>query len=198
MSRVSLALPLEEVEKEEEKYGDNHDNITGKENGKGKGKAGSKAVNNKTKVGGEPDWVDPEEIRRVEEEMSRRLAIKEGNDDEDGLEEEDVIDEGEMRKVVLGRVGGFIDWAVGWMEGRETDGADYEEEDETQEAESGAHGAAAAQHRRRMRRRNREMQGVVDHSADKSPPPPPPSSAANAGMLDDAKWLLGVAKQVAF
>ena len=163
MSRVSLVLPEEEEDKD-----NGGETVGGTEKGK--------ALKSKLR----PDWVDPDEIRRIEEEMGRRLAGKAEESENDDEE----VDEGEMRKVVLGRVGGWVDWAVGWMEGREN-----EEEDEGNDAAENAR-------QNRKGKRNREMKGdVVDNLVIETLPPPP--STAGAGMLDDAKWLLGVAKQVA-
>ena len=126
-----------------------------------------------------PDWVYPEEIHRIEEKLAAQgLEMKHGAD------EEEVIDETEMRKVILGRVGGWVDWAVGWMEGRDDEVVESEEEIESRTQKL---------HERKGKRVTeasyaREL--VVDA-------PRPPPGGAEAGAWGDAKWLLGVAKQVA-
>ena len=56
------------------------------------------------------------------------------DDDEEDEEDEEYVDESEMRRVVLGRVGGWVDWAVGWIDLRgegddEEDGEEGEGED---------------------------------------------------------------------
>ena len=50
--------------------------------------------------------------------------------DEEEDEEEHYVDESEMRHLVLGRVGGWVDWAVGWaVDFHGDDGAGREEDD---------------------------------------------------------------------
>lgn len=53
------------------------------------------------------------------------------DDDDEAVAEdggEGVVDESEMRRVVMGRVGGWVDWAVGWMDFRGREEEDGEEE----------------------------------------------------------------------
>lgn len=133
-----------------------------------------------------PDFVDVCEEEEGEEEG------------EDGGEE---VDEGEMRRVVLGRVGGWVDWAVGWMDMRgegEGDGDGDVNEDEDQgdgevddDGVRGELDLVELQKRlRRKKRRDEEAEGGTN-GVDKPP------EGEQAGVWSDAKWLLGVATKVA-
>ena len=62
----------------------------------------------------EPDFVDLDEEEEEEE--------------EEGVQGE--VDESEMRRLVWGRVGGWVDWLVGWMDLREERLDDDEEGDD--------------------------------------------------------------------
>lgn len=130
-----------------------------------------------------PDFVD---VRGEEEE-------------EDGGEE---VDEGEMKRVVMGRVGGWVDWAVGWMDFRgegEEGGEEEGEEDEDgvggvvggeDKGVYGRGGLDAVELQRRLRRKKRRDDeaecGVPGTNAVSSAP-------EDAGIWSDAKWFLGVA-----
>ncbi|MCJ1475238.1 hypothetical protein MMC13_003900 [Lambiella insularis] len=115
----------------------------------------------------------------------------------DGDGEED-DDEGEMRRVVWGRVGGWVDWAVGWMDFR----ADGEEEREGREGEDEDEGGEGQGNReedkqtdgRRRRKRREEIDRVVMQKQDEvqTLEVPPPQGG---GGWNDAAWLLGVAKK---
>ena len=197
MSRVSLSLPEEPSQaaavvavEEEMNYGENA----------------------KAKKGIQPDWIFPEEIQRVEEELrDDRKGVVHGDEEEDKGDEggeEEGFNEAEMKKVVLGRVGGWVDWAVGWMgdsEGRREEGEDDEDgDDSVQEGE--VEGEMA------LRRKGRKTRYAGDIEEDRMigdifpPPPTAPASVMIEGgggtptgrMWDDAKWLLSVARQVAF
>lgn len=112
--------------------------------------------------------------------------------DEEGREGEDV-DEGEMRKLVMGRVGGWVDWAVGWMDMRGEDVDDDGEEVDVEERGGRARGELdpmELQKRLGRKKRDEDMEegtGGVD-----SPP-----EGEQAGVWSDARWLLGVARKVA-
>lgn len=134
-----------------------------------------------------PDFVNAEEEEEEEEEG-------EGED----------VDEGEMKKVVLGRVGGWVDWAVGWMDFR------TEEEGEEEGEEGGDDGAAGVEDgdgeavvkgeldprelqkrlRRKKKRGGEEGDGGEGVNIMSGAP-------EQAGLWSDAKWLLGVASKVA-
>lgn len=135
-----------------------------------------------------PDFVD--------------LAEEEDEELEVGEEE---VDESEMRKVVMGRVGGWVDWAVGWMDFR--DAGDVGEEDEGEkDGEVGQEEskdtvaaidrkAIAEERRRRKMGLGRGDEGREEGKGDekgvgvKAP-------EGDVGVLGDAKWLVEVAKKI--
>ncbi|MCJ1244362.1 hypothetical protein MMC30_001560 [Trapelia coarctata] len=119
--------------------------------------------------------------------------------DESGVEGE----EGEMRRVVWGRVGGWVDWAVGWMDWRvdeegeieiEREGEDDKEGKKDGEGENGGQKGGEGERKRRRRRRgegDRIVVNRVDEVARLEVPPP-----EGDGGWKDAQWLLGVAKKI--
>jgi len=132
----------------------------------GVGKRGERAGEKGEDVG--PDFVDVEE-------------------DED---EGEVVDEGEMRRVVMGRVGGWVDWAVGWMDFR---GEGEGEEEEGGGGDSKEGGLDVREVGRRLQKRaENEGDGGKEWGERAEPPPDVPT-----GAWDDAKWLLGMASRVA-
>lgn len=146
---------------------------------------------------------DPEEI---EEEIVPDFVNAEEEEEEEEEGEEDV-DEGEMKRVVLGRVGGWIDWAVGWMDFRGEEDEDEEEEDDRGASENG--GAAMdgidggdivkgeldpIELQKRLRRKKKwdaEAEVGGEGKMDVS------SAPEQAGWWTDARWLVGVASKVA-
>lgn len=115
------------------------------------------------------------------------VDVEEG--DEEGRGEEDV-DEGEMRKVVMGRVGGWVDWAVGWMDMR---GEDVEDDGGSEGGVGGTKGEVdpvELQKRLRKKKRDEELEGGTSGVGK-------PPEGDQAGVWSDAKWLLGVARKVA-
>lgn len=110
---------------------------------------------------------------------------------EGGEEEEGEGEEGEMRRVVWGRVGGWVDWAVGWMDWR----VDEEGEGEWEaDAEREGDGEEDGERKRRRRRRG-EADTIVVNRVDevgRLEVPPPEGD----GGWKDAQWLLGVAKKI--
>lgn len=140
-----------------------------------------------------------EEVEEVEEEEEVGPDFVNA---EEGEEEGEEVDEGEMKRVVMGRVGGWIDWAVGWMEFR----GEGEEEGDADEA-AGAAGEEVdggegivrgeldpVELQRRLRRKKRmddeaETGGEGTNTMGSAP--------EQAGVWSDAKWLLGVATKVA-
>ena len=118
---------------------------------------------------------------------------------------EDEGDEGEMRKIVWGRVGGWVDWAVGWMDFRideeeeevpEGDEALVQGDDEINRPENVAE--REGQERKGMKRRRKRdesdrinMQKTEDvGTVDVQPP------KDGEGIWKDAAWLLSVASKV--
>ena len=112
----------------------------------------------------EPDFVDLDE-----------------RDREDG-EGVDVVDEGEMRRLILGRVGGWVDWMVGWMDFRGVG-----DDEETSEGEMDENG--------RSKGEGRDKRRLLDEGAgselDKGVGMPAPESGG--GVWEDTKWFLKVA-----
>lgn len=101
-------------------------------------------------------------------------------------EEVEEVEEGEMRKIVWGRVGGWVDWAVGWMDFRR-EGEDGEEAEEV--------GVEAKKREEVVRRRKRDegdriLVARVEDLRVNAPP------SEGEGALSDAKWLLDVARKV--
>ena len=102
----------------------------------------------------------------------------------------DEVDESEMRRLVWGRVGWWVDWAVGWMdfrgEGEGWEGEGHEDDEKEEEGElDGRRRRTRRDERDRVFVRERELVGELDV-------PPPPAD----GGWRDAAWLLGVATKV--
>jgi len=113
--------------------------------------------------------------------------------DEEGGEGEDV-DEGEMRKVVMGRVGGWVDWAVGWMDMRVEDGDDDDgEEGGSEDGLGGVRGELDPMELQKRLRRKKRDEDVEGGTGGVDMPP----EGEHAGVWSDARWLLGVARKVA-
>ncbi|KAI4254871.1 MAG: hypothetical protein L6R42_007006 [Xanthoria sp. 1 TBL-2021] len=113
----------------------------------------------------EPDFVDLDERDWEEEEVV------------------EVMDEGEIRKLILGRVGGWVDWMVGWMDLRglgDDDGTGEGEVDEkVDEVEEKGH-----EGRRPLDEDDKGIsEGVMGL----------PAPELGGGAWEDAKWLLKVA-----
>lgn len=124
-----------------------------------------------------PDFVDP--------------AVFEEEDFGEG--EEVDVDEGEMRRVVMGRARGWVDWAVGWMDFRgeeewEGSGDEGEGGDEVVEGEGDEGG------RRRKRKDGRGKQREIE-TGEKAVAGPAPQGG-DGGVLADARWLVGVASRI--
>ncbi|KAI4210687.1 MAG: hypothetical protein LQ351_006462 [Letrouitia transgressa] len=104
-----------------------------------------------------------------------------GLEDEEGeAEQEGEVDEGEMRRLVWGRVGGWLDWALGWMDFRveEVDGDEVEE--------------TIPDERKENLKQKREIAEKVElDEKDGEIRIPAPSS--DEGTWEDAKWLLRTA-----
>ena len=129
-----------------------------------------------------PDFVDERDIREL---------MGEEDDDE---EREDYLDEGEMNRVVMGRIGGWVDWAVGWMDVRGDESLE-DEEDAGEETEGQVTGGAIdiGEIERRLALREAEdgIDGDGEEAVEIGPPP------GEGGWVGDAKWLFGVAKRIA-
>lgn len=137
----------------------------------------------------EPDFVDGEEF--------------------DEGEGEGDVDEGEMRKVVMGRVGGWVDWAVGWMdmrgegeEGGEDDEEGMEDGGEDEEVREGGDvlvkgGLDPVELQKRLRRKKKRDEELESGGEGKGVGVGVGAPPEQAGVWSDAKWLIGVATKAA-
>ena len=123
-----------------------------------------------------PDFVDPRAFE--EEEM---------------VEDEDV-DESEMKKVIMGRAKGWVDWAVGWMDLRGEEETWEDDEDDAEDARDG--GFKLKENNIASRRRRQRRPGNPSGSEDSGDQMVPPPQGQDAGGLADAKWLLAVASRL--
>lgn len=125
-----------------------------------------------------PDFVDVDEIEE---------------EDEDGEE----VDEGEMRKVVMGRVGGWVDWAVGWLDLKgdaDDDGEDNVDNPEGNYKEFTAKGELdPVELQKRLQRKKRDVEVEMGEGGNLPAPP----MGKRAGAWSDAKWLFRVATMAA-
>ena len=132
------------------------------------------------------------------------VDVDEGEGEEEG--EGEVVDEGEMRRIVKGRIGGWVDWAVGWMdfrgedgEGEEEGGDEEEQGDEFGEGQGdGKEALDVMELQKRLRRKKRRDEEVEDGDGSSGEPGivTPPPQGEDVGVWSDAKWLLGVATKV--
>ncbi len=176
--------------------------LHGRERGQSRGQ--SRAQSRRGSVGGlrgEKEEVGEEEEEEEEEEEGEIGPDFVDVDVEDGEEQGEEVDEGEMRRVVLGRVGGWVDWAVGWMEFR----GDGEEEEDAGEDDGGVKGEGGeavivrgeldpVELQKRLRKKKRRDDEVETGSEGTDTLS---SAPEQAGVWGDAKWLLGVATKVA-
>ncbi|KAL8694557.1 MAG: hypothetical protein Q9218_000813 [Villophora microphyllina] len=100
-------------------------------------------------------------------------------------EEQEFVDESEMRKLVWGRVGGWVDWAVGWMDLSVDDELESETNEhdgpelagtETEQVGGNIRQKIAGEEDEMEREKGAEIQAPY-----------------NGGLWDDAKWLLTIA-----
>ncbi|KAL8918085.1 MAG: hypothetical protein Q9172_005573 [Xanthocarpia lactea] len=117
----------------------------------------------------EPDFVDLDE-----------------RDREDG-EGVDIVDEGEMRRLILGRVGGWVDWMVGWMDFRGVGDDGETGEGEMGRGEMDVEGSSKGEGRDKQRL----LDGGDESELDKGVGIPAPESGG--GVWEDTKWFLKVA-----
>ena len=107
--------------------------------------------------------------------------------DEEELEEGEEVDEGEMRRLVMGRAKGWIDWAGGWMDLRGEDMEDGDEEDED---------VTISEKRENRRGKQRRPGDIYDYGKNQEVLVLEPPPLENAGIVADTKWLLGVARKL--
>ncbi|KAI4138481.1 MAG: hypothetical protein LQ340_008053 [Diploschistes diacapsis] len=139
-----------------------------------------------------------------------------GDEDDEDLDAE----ESELKRLVWGRVGGWVDWAVGWMDWRDgLEGVALGEEEDGDAGAEGGHGEGGSradsgerhdagksakagkeverekrrEEREKRRRRREELRHaettVLGEGRGDSVPAP---EGEGAGVLRDARWLLGV------
>lgn len=120
-------------------------------------------------------------------------------DEEDQVEgalraEEEQVDEGEMRKIVMGRVGGWVDWAVGWMDfrGEEDEGDAGEDPLE----DNGKGNLVPKKSEKQHKEQESDEIGAETEGGMLVGAPPPPPPLAGDGVWTDTKWLLGVASKI--
>lgn len=136
---------------------------------------------------------------REEEDVGPDFVDVEDDEEEEGEE----VDEGEMKRVVMGRVGGWVDWAVGWMDfrGEGEDGEEEGEGDPDVVEEVRGEGVVKGELdpvelQKRLRRKKRKDE-EVEIGGGESMDNPVGSAPERAGVWSDAKWLLGVATKAA-
>lgn len=132
------------------------------------------------------------------------FVIPEHEADDFWTDELAAMDEGEMKRIVMGRVGGWVDWAVGWMDFR---GEGDDEEDDEVDSGSGKDGYKEESERVDEWWPQRTKESVTNNSKvdggmekekiealgkDTSRP----SSKGVRSSWTDAKWLLGVASSI--
>ena len=162
---------------------------------------------------GEGDPLD-EAGRDYFETVSVDFADDEGFDEEEGDENGDLdAEESELRRLVYARVGGWVDWAVGWMDWRdglegvlgeedeEDSGNGEKQEGRTKTGEEQQEtGAEKGRERRKRREELRYAETVAMGSTrgDVVPTVPPPARQGErgAGVVGDTRWFLGLARKI--
>ena len=122
------------------------------------------------------DYFEGVGVDFVHEEDREAAATEMVGGEEDDDEE---YEEGELKKLVWGRVGGWVDWAVGWVDWR---AGEWEEESEKEE-----------EPKVRKRRQEIRHEEIVELGAESLAEPAPVDAE---GVLGDAKWLWGVARNI--
>ena len=117
-------------------------------------------------------------------------------DEEDEEEGDVLVDEGQVKRLLRARLGGWMDWAVGWMDF----GVDEQQEDDDEEEEEEAAAESAGVEKEiepsikgrwipTRREREKEQAAQEQSTSNKVGIPPPKGDSA----LGDAAWLLNVA-----
>lgn len=122
-------------------------------------------------------------------------------DGEEGWSDEDDVDEEGLKRLVWGRVGGWVDWAVGWMDFREGLEGVVEVDEEGEEGKSGQGAAKGdgddgeSKENRQPRKRRRDEIKYAHRTALGAKGDvelPPLARDEDAGVFGDTRWLLGV------
>ena len=118
-----------------------------------------------------------------------------GDEQDDSDSELDEYEEGELKKLVWGRVGGWVDWAVGWMDWRDgLQGVDDEEDLQNIEQEKTLSQRSVKQRkRRRATLRSTSEQSEAGSASSNVDPISIPAAPEETGVVGDARWLLGMA-----
>ncbi|KAG7004633.1 hypothetical protein G7Y79_00024g055830 [Physcia stellaris] len=125
-----------------------------------------------------PDFVDP------------------GVYDDEEMEGEEEVDENEMRRVVMGRAKGWIDWAVGWMDLRNEEEIWEGDREDVQDGEKRNVGEGRdIDGTSRGKGRTSSSGGHCNDSKEALISEPPPRDQ-DAGVLADTKWLLNIASKL--
>lgn len=129
-------------------------------------------------VGMEPDFIDLDE-RDLEPRERDPMGV----------------DEGEMRRLVMGRVGGWVDWMVGWMDfrGLEDEDGEGELEDENSDIDKGVNEGEGREEVLDDTTGIQDVIGVDDTVRLEGGVSTFPAPGAGGGVWDDARWLLRVA-----
>lgn len=152
-----------------------------------------------------PDFVDERDEREMRGVLGiGDVGVGEEGEGEEGEDKDGMIieDEREMRRVVMGRIGGWVDWAVGWLDLGDGVEGDLEMEEEGYGEESGGFGVGAEGELdvEEVKRRLEAKAGLEDQEGmgvrDGRVLPPPPAGD-QAGILSDARWLLTIAGKLA-
>lgn len=123
-------------------------------------------------MGMEPDFVD-------------------GGEDEE--EEEEEVDEGEVRRLIGVRMGGWVDWLVGWMDFRGDEEGEEQGEEEGDE-DVGLREKERDEGVRRWKRGESDRVVVREREAGDRAVEKPPEDGE--GAWKDAAWLLSVATKI--
>ncbi|KAL6714888.1 hypothetical protein ACLMJK_007148 [Lecanora helva] len=141
----------------------------------------------------------PEEEKEGEVEDIRPDFVDIDEEEEDeGADDREIVDESEMKKVVMSRVGGWVDWAVGWMDMRDGEGDDEDDDDDDDNKEGNAQEAKNPKHDLdpvELEKRLQKKKEQNEESEERGVPAPP--KGEGAGAWSDAKWLLRVATMAA-
>lgn len=107
------------------------------------------------------------------------------------------VDEGEMKRVVMGRVGGWVDWAVGWIDFKSLgeNGSDNEPEEIEEGGEVDDYAERDDDKRPAPVQLKGEEEKIQDFTDIFRHDIPNPLSPGEGGW-SDAKWLLEVAGSI--
>ena len=133
--------------------------------------------------------------------MEADFLVKEEEEEEEDGRGKGGWDEGEMRKVVMGRVGGWVDWAVGWMDFRGDEDGEREEEVEEEEEEAEVKEKQGKEMDKREERTEKKGEGepveIQGRGGEEVVAVEVPPLMDGEGIWGDTKWLMKVAGKIA-